>query len=317
MRLIKFKKYLVSSLLLALHFICFAAYGSEARSDDLRIIVISDLNDAYGSTTYGRHVDEALAFIKDQKPDLVICAGDMVAGQSLKLSHQQLKEMWQAFDRHIYQPLKNSNISYAFTFGNHDGPNSSRFKHEREIARHFWEVRRPDLQFVDGSRFPDFYSFVFKNVFFASIDASTARVDQQQRSWLKSQLGSRAAKQARLRVIVGHLPLYAVAEGRNRPGDVLHDADALADMFDELGVDYYISGHHHAYRFSQRKGLKMLAAGALGGGPRKLLGSALPPVKTLSKLQLEAGANDFRIATYDVTSQFKLIDVADPVKSAE
>ena len=65
---------------------------------DLRIVVISDLNSAYGSTTYEAEVHKALQLIPSFNPDLVLCSGDMVAGQSPKLSNAQIQAMWSAFD---------------------------------------------------------------------------------------------------------------------------------------------------------------------------------------------------------------------------
>src|SRR5689334_8743868 len=53
---------------------------------DVRIVVISDLNSQYGSTSYEPEVDQALALIPDWQPDLVLGGGDMVAGQSSSLT---------------------------------------------------------------------------------------------------------------------------------------------------------------------------------------------------------------------------------------
>lgn len=46
-----------------------------------RIVVISDINGSYGSTEYNPRVKQAVERIQDMQPDLVISAGDMVAGQ--------------------------------------------------------------------------------------------------------------------------------------------------------------------------------------------------------------------------------------------
>ena len=54
----------------------------EARGAT-RVVVLSDFNESYGSTRYSTHVDEAVARAVSLKPDLVISAGDMVAGQRL------------------------------------------------------------------------------------------------------------------------------------------------------------------------------------------------------------------------------------------
>ncbi|HEY9827235.1 MAG TPA: metallophosphoesterase, partial [Stenomitos sp.] len=68
---------------------------------DVRIVVISDLNSQYGSTNYEPEVHQAIALIPQWQPDLVLCSGDMVAGQSLALSEAQIQAMWEGFDRAI------------------------------------------------------------------------------------------------------------------------------------------------------------------------------------------------------------------------
>lgn len=287
------------------------ALAQPAAPGDVKIVVISDLNEAYGETGYSAHVNDALQLIKELQPDLVICAGDMVAGQSLKLSEEKLRAMWQGFNAAILQRLQILKIPFAFTFGNHDGANSKSFAHERKIAREFWEKNQPDLSYIDNASFPHFYSFTFKGIFFASIDASAAKVDQQQIDWLKAQLAGDVAKASRLRMVLGHLPLYPVTQGRNTAGNVVSDADSLLALFNELGVDYYVSGHHHAFYLSSKGGLKMLSAGALGGGPRKILNSDKPPVKTMTILQLKASDKEFQITTHDMTNSRKVIAPAD------
>ena len=47
----------------------------------LRVVVISDLNGSYGSTSYSKRIPVAIQRIIALKPDLVISTGDMVAGQ--------------------------------------------------------------------------------------------------------------------------------------------------------------------------------------------------------------------------------------------
>jgi predicted phosphodiesterase len=274
------------------------AYCQNAANSNINIVLISDLNDAYGSTSYSKQVDKALNFIEKHQPDLVLCAGDMVAGQSLKLSESNISKMWQGFNSHVLQRINKAGIPFAFTFGNHDGSGSERFAHERQIARHFWQKNKPPLPYVCESNFPDYYSFSFKGVYFAIIDAAQARFSKEQQIWLRQALSSKQAIKARLRVVMGHLPLFALAKGRNKHGDVLNDADKLLDLLKSLGADYYISGHHHAFYASRNGALKLIGAGALGGGPRQLLGSEFPACKTFTLLTLPPAAKELSITTY-------------------
>jgi len=275
------------------------------------IVLISDLNESYGSTSYSRHVDAALDYITRLNPDLVICAGDMVAGQKQSLSDGNIREMWWAFDRKVLNRLRKLQIPFAFTLGNHDGSSSSTFANERRIAEDFWTRNLPDLDYIDNASFPACYSFAMGGIFFAVIDASSARIDPLQQAWLEEQLACPSALSCRLRVVIGHLPMYAIAEGRNRQGDVLANADSFFEMLDKKNVDYYISGHHHAFYLSRRYRVIMISAGALGGGPRRLLGSDAPAVKTITTLNLSPAGREFRILTHDVSNDMKLIELSD------
>ena len=88
---------------------------------DVRLVVISDLNSAYGSTDYRESVKTAIRLIPDWEPDLVLCGGDMVAAQSLSLSRSEVNAMWDAFDRYVSGPLRTAKLPFGFTIGNHDG----------------------------------------------------------------------------------------------------------------------------------------------------------------------------------------------------
>ena len=74
------------------------------RRGDLRLVAISDLNSSYGSTSYLPEVLRAVELIPSWKPDLVLCGGDMVAGQKPGLSATQLDVMWEGFARTVLPP---------------------------------------------------------------------------------------------------------------------------------------------------------------------------------------------------------------------
>ena len=71
-----------------------------------KIVIISDINGSYGSTEYHSRVHNAVEAIIKLKPDLVISAGDMVAGQKQPLLDQEhLDRMWASFNRVVADPL--------------------------------------------------------------------------------------------------------------------------------------------------------------------------------------------------------------------
>jgi hypothetical protein len=256
---------------------------------DLRLVAISDLNSSYGSTSYLPEVLRAVELIPSWKPDLVLCGGDMVAGQKQGLSRVHLSAMWASFHRQLLAPLRRAGLPVAITMGNHDASSARAggryaFELDRQEAERYWRGQEDalGLSFVDASRFPFAYSVRQHDLFLLVWDASSATVPAEQVAWAERQLSSPAAQSARLRLVLGHLPLYAVGQGRDNPGNVLQQSDALRQLLERTGAHAYISGHHHAY-FPGRVGqLDLLNLGALGSGPRRRLQDPSPPVQTLT-----------------------------------
>lgn len=274
---------------------------------DVRIVVISDLNSQYGSITYEPEVDKAIALIPNWQPNLVLCSGDMIAGQKSSLTESQIKAMWAAFDRHIAAPLRDSGIPFGFTIGNHDGSGAVVqgeliFQNERELASAYWHESQhsPGLSFVDRGNFPFYYTFSQDKIFYLVWDASTHIISSQQLAWVEQSLASDRARQASMRIVIGHLPLYAVAVGRDKPGEYLDNAEKLRSLLERYQVHTYISGHHHAYYPGKKGRLELLYTGALGSGPRQLLNSNLPPRKTLTIVDIFLASATTVYTTYDM-----------------
>ncbi|MGV3540431.1 MAG: phosphodiester glycosidase family protein, partial [Rufibacter sp.] len=241
---------------------------------DVRLAVISDLNSSYGDTTYEAQVGETIRRLPNLwNPDLVVAGGDMVAGQSRQLTDARLRAMWAGFDRTVFQPLRAAKIPFAFTIGNHDGSGGGGFERERAITENFWKnpANHPGLTLVDSTRYPFFYSFVQNGLFFVSWDASDAVISDEELAWVRQAFTSPQAKKAPMRFLVGHVPLYGVAQERDSPGNVLRKPEKIQALLEEMNVTMYISGHHHAFYPGKRGTLELLNAGALGSGPRKWL----------------------------------------------
>lgn len=278
---------------------------------DLRMVVMSDLNGVYGSTDYDPEIDKTMALIPFWNPDLVVCSGDMVAGQDLTLTPDQITAMWNAFDEHVAAPLRQAGLPYGFTIGNHDASGAlgindqPLFKQERDLAAAYWQDAKhdPGVEFVDRFEFPFYYSFRQGNVFFLSWDGSSSRIPEDKLAWVEKTLASEEAQNAQMRILLGHLPLYAVAVGRDQPGEVMDNADQLRAMLEKYDVHTYISGHHHAYYPGHRGDLQLLHMGIIGSGPRPLIDSDLPPWKALTILDVDFDAPDgelTRYTTYDI-----------------
>lgn len=280
---------------------------SVTEKPNMRIVLMSDLNESYGYTHYNAFVDSAMVCVKKWQPDFVLFAGDMIAGQNLELSETEIRAMWSGFDETIGGPMRRMDIPFAFTLGNHDGSKSGRFDHERDLAKEYWSSRKPELDYISSEHFPFYYSFQFNDLFVISWDASGHNISEEEINWIEEQLSRDEAKSASLRLMLGHLPLYAVAEGRNRSGEVLNEADRLIELMAAHNVDYYFSGHHHAWYPAEKEGLKMIHSGAQGSGPRPLIGSDLPARRTITLLELTGGSTSFHIKSYDMQNNMKII----------
>ncbi|MFM7423738.1 MAG: metallophosphoesterase family protein [Elainella sp.] len=276
---------------------------------NVRLAVISDLNSAYGSTDYEPEVDSGINLLPFWQPDLVLCSGDMVAGQKPSLTPAQIQAMWAGFDQHVAAPLRQYGLPFGFTVGNHDASSAQAinggflFQQERDLASQYWNrpEHNPGVQFVDRYQFPFYYSFAAQDIFFLVWDGSSSRIPADQLAWVEQALSSPAARQAKLRILIGHLPLYGVAVGRDEPGEVMDNADSLRALLEKYSVHTYISGHHHAYYPAHKGRIQFLHTGILGSGPRPLIAGTAAPRKTLTIIDVQFDSPDLTTyTTYDM-----------------
>ncbi len=251
----------------------------------LRIAVISDLNDSYGSTTYSGTVRSAVTAITGRiRPNLVLVTGDMVAGQMAGLDYAA---MWAGWHRTVSDPIRAAGIPMAITPGNHDASGYSQYAAERAVFVSQWSPasRVPAVTFVDRSRYPLRYSFTFRGAFFVSLDATTVGpLSSEQRAWVDAQLA--AASAYPVKIAFGHLSLHPVTVGRET--EVLADA-GLEAIFRRRGLTAYVSGHQHGYYPGARGGLRLVSMACLGAGPRALVGTSAPSPQSLLTIEVRDG----------------------------
>lgn len=286
---------------------------TDHHASPVRAVVISDVNGAYGSTAYEPEVSHAVAHItRAWRPDVVLLAGDMIAGQSPRLPDSTVRAMWQAFDSVVAAPLRAAGIPLVATLGNHDGSAYPAHARDRRLAVEYWRSAPPasgGTEFADRAHHPLRHAARYGDVFIASWDATNSESgsDAELLDWLEETLTGEEARRARHRVVLGHLPLYAVAEGRNRAGEVLAGGDTLRQQLERWGATMYVSGHHHAYYPGRRGSMELLHSGALGGGPRPLIGEATPRGKTVSVLEFHRDSLSLR--TYGIAADGTLQEI--------
>lgn len=267
----------------------------QPERGDVRLIAISDLNSAYGSVDYEPEVATGIQLLPFWQPDLVLCSGDMIAGQDPTLPASRFPEMWAAFDRVVAAPLRQAQVPFGFTVGNHDASSALGaqgqflFQRERDATATYWQdpAHNPGLTFLDQTHYPFYYTFQFQDIFVLVWDASSNTIPADQLAWVEQTLASAPAQSAKLRLVMGHLPLYAVSSRRNNFGDVLNNADQLRALLEKYNVHTYLSGHHHAYYPGHVGNLQLLHVGILGAGPRYYIGSDLPPRKSLTVIDVK------------------------------
>lgn len=289
----------------------------QAQPKAIRVGLISDLNGSYGSTRYSSTVERGVALLQRHKPDLVLCAGDMVAGQNTGLSDKQLRAMWRGFETSVRLPLQNAGIPLFPAMGNHDASSQRSggswiYAREREQASIFWQQRRDALPpgLLDAETYPFFYAWRRPGLFIVVLDASSAAIGNTQRQWLLDVLRSEHRRKDDLCLVVGHLPLTAFSEGRARAGECIDNAESLAAELRRARVDLVISGHHHAWYPSEALGLRLLSLGAMGSGPRRLIGSAKPASASLTLVDWSASAQTVKETTLSLTSNLSPLQVA-------
>ena len=238
-----------------------------------KIVVISDINGSYGSTTYHKRVSKAVEAIIDLKPGLVISAGDMVAGQKQPLLDQaQLDRMWASFNQVVGDPLKEAGIDFIVSPGNHDASAFPDFELEQERFKAQWINRLPGLPLLEGSDWPRRYALWLGKTLIISIDGTRpGKLQKADLELLKTTLESEAPR-AQSILVVSHLPQWPYAQGREN--DIITDPD-LSALLAQHEVDFFISGHHHVfYPGIDDSGVKQLAVGPLGGNARKFVGQS-------------------------------------------
>lgn len=235
------------------------------------IVFISDLNGRYGNPDYDQRVTDAVQKILDIKPDVVICTGDMVAGQRRPiLGVDQIDRMWRGFNKVVTDPLAAAGIPLLVTPGNHDGSAFAEFATEQQKFAKQWNRHRPALEMLPGSQWPRRYAVLHEGVLYLAFDGTRpGQLPEPELEFVKGMLEQWAGKAGKI-VVFSHLPMWPLATGRETE---IIDDPALLQLLHEYRVNVYASGHHHVFYPGQDEaGTIHFAVGALGGNARAFSG---------------------------------------------
>jgi hypothetical protein len=239
----------------------------SAPSSAETLAIVSDLNGRYGSTSYHQRVDRAAERLVAWKPDLVLSAGDMVAGQApAGLEDETLEAMWTAFAASFIGPLAGAGIPLAVTAGNHDGSAYPGFERDRQAFERHWQDRVPP-GLLPGSEWPWRYAIRHGGLLAITFDGTLpGAVPVREQDFVRAMLEAHG-KAASWTVVWSHLPFWPLAKNRER--EIIRDAGFLALLHDQ-GVDAYVSGHHHLYFAGvDDAGMLHVSVAALGGNARR------------------------------------------------
>jgi hypothetical protein len=231
------------------------------------LVLVSDLNGRYGSTDYHQRVDRAAERIVAMAPDLVLSAGDMVAGQAPSgLEDETLEAMWTAFADSFIAPLNAAGLPLAVTAGNHDASAYPGFERDRQAFERHWLDRTPP-GLLPGSEWPWRYALRQGGLLAITFDGTLpGAVPARERDFVARMLEAHG-EAAAWTVVWSHLPFWPFAKHRER--EIIRDQDFLA-LLHRRGVDVYASGHHHLYFAGvDEAGLLHVSVPALGGNARR------------------------------------------------
>jgi 3',5'-cyclic AMP phosphodiesterase CpdA len=135
-------------------------------------------------------------------------------------------------------------------------------------------------------------------------------IDPKQIEWAEASLASEVAQSAKVRIVVGHLPLYAITYGREFPGEYLDRAEELRALMEKYRVHTYISGHDHAYYPAHKGKLELLNMGILGSGVRQLLNGNTPLLKAMTIIDIKTDSDTVIYTTYNMRT-LKVIELSE------
>ncbi len=178
-------------------------------------------------------LDKIIADAGAEKPLFVFNNGDLVdCGTREQFEPQR-------------STLANLSVPYFTTLGNHDVS-------ERDDGKAYVDLFGPT-----------YYSFAHGNSYFIIVDNATGYISRKQLRWLRDALqdGKRFAHT----FVFAHQPLFDPRPGHHHcMKPLIAGAEALMDLVEGAGVDFFFVGHLHSYCEVERNGVKYVISGGAG-----------------------------------------------------
>ncbi|KYP13644.1 FN3 domain-containing metallophosphoesterase family protein [Flavihumibacter sp. CACIAM 22H1] len=270
-------------------------YGEQLNSDvytlstlpthsrELNWLVLNDIHDQPKS--FGD-----LIRLNGKDPyDFVFLNGDMFDYQT---DEKQIME-------HLLIPCSSSFATqkpFLFVRGNHE----TRGKYARQLKDYF---TNPGGQFFSINCGPVFVLALDtgedkpdkEEVYAGIVDFDQYR--RRQAIWLEKQLQSRAARKARFRVVMMHIPTFYSGDWHG----TLHCRELFSPLFDKYKVDLVIAGHTHKYGIHPPVKGQHNYPIVIGGGPKEGKRTLIKVRATEEALNLQMLRDDGeQVGTYTI-----------------
>lgn len=247
--------------------------------DTFSFVVASDVNpDARHPSEYNDQVTEAAGAILGLNPDLVLLAGDLVAGQiplrsnARDVDHYReiMTAAWEAFDQSF-----NRYLSPLLVFpspGNHDtgGLRSDLAAYRQPMLdtySNYWNSHRPAVTLLPNGNYPYYYSFNQQyaglNYHFIMLDASLIRMTEAQLDWLREDLRQYAPSSTAI-FVIGHVPPVTF-QGAHYSSTLQPQSEIIDIVDDYSGKLHWFAGHQQMFYEDVINNVHITFTGAVSG----------------------------------------------------
>lgn len=233
--------------------------ATETKDSPFSFVVLSDSNGGGGSIKQPAVFTDAIQEIAaaESKPNLLIHAGDMIAGSS-STSLSLAGKMWTEFYATI-KPLEENNIAFFPSAGNHDA------SFNRILPRayqEFWDSHQRAQNISINGSYSSYYSFDFQTSHFIILYAPKTYLAEEQLAWLEQEVENAQNKYDNI-FVISHLPLTAVST--YHPNDQLAPSKRLKNILREK-ITVFFGAHHNLYYDFEADGIRQIGVGKTGSG---------------------------------------------------
>lgn len=218
---------------------------------ELNWLVLNDIHDRPDS------FNELVQLNGADPYDFVFLNGDMFDHQT---DEQQIID-------HLLTPCTNTFATkkpFLFVRGNHE----TRGKYARQLKDYFTNPGGQFFSFEGGPVFAIALDTGEDKPDNAEVYAGIVDFDQYRRRqavWLEKQLQSKAARKAKYRVVMMHIPTFYSGDWHG----TMHCRELFSPLFDKYKVDLVISGHTHKYGVHPPVKGQHNYPIIIGGGPKE------------------------------------------------